>query len=85
MTAWRIIAARTLDPKIAQLIDDKAGLAARALDGSDEEVGSSSDVQLEALISLLTEALEADTVRADTVRADALPAGGPFMGPFVGQ
>lgn len=90
VTAWRIIAARTLDPKIAQLIDDKAGLAARALDGSDEEVGSSSDVQLEALISLLTEALEADTlradtVRADTVRADALPAGGPFMGPFVGQ
>ena len=60
VTAWRIIAAQTLDPKIAQLIDDKAGLAARALDGSDEEVGSSADVQLEALVTLLTEALEAD-------------------------
>ncbi|MEO6789841.1 MAG: DEAD/DEAH box helicase [Ornithinibacter sp.] len=60
VTAWRIIAAQTIDPKIAQLIDDKAGLAARALDGSDEEVGSSADVQLEALIALLTEALEAD-------------------------
>ena len=60
VTAWRIIAAQTIDPRIAQLIDDKAGLAARALDGSDEEVGSSADVQLEALVSLLTEALEAD-------------------------
>ena len=56
VTAWRIIAAQTIDPKIAQLIDDKAGLAARALDGSDEEVGSSADVQLEALVALLTEA-----------------------------
>jgi len=60
VTAWRIIAAQTIDPKIAQLIDDKAGLAARALDGSDEEVGSSADVQLEALIVLLTEALQAE-------------------------
>ena len=38
VTAWRIIAAQTLDAKIAELIDSKAGLAARALDGSDEEV-----------------------------------------------
>ena len=60
VTAWRIIAAQTIDPRLAQLIDDKAGLAARALDGSDEEVGSSADVQLEALVSLLTEALQAD-------------------------
>jgi SNF2 family DNA or RNA helicase len=60
VTAWRIIAAQTIDSRLAQLIDDKAGLAARALDGSDEEVGSSADVQLEALVSLLTEALEAD-------------------------
>ena len=60
VTAWRIIAAQTIDPKIAQLIDTKAGLAARALDGSDEEVGSSADVQLEALVALLTEALGAE-------------------------
>jgi hypothetical protein len=58
VTAWRIIAAQTIDAKIAELIDSKAGLAARALDGSDEEVGSSADVQLEALVALLTEALE---------------------------
>ena len=60
VTAWRIVATQTIDPRIAQLIDDKAGLAARALDGSDEEVGSSVDVQLEALAALLTDALEAE-------------------------
>jgi hypothetical protein len=59
VTAWRIIAAQTIDSRLAELIDDKAGLAARALDGSDEEVGSSADVQLEALVSLLTDALTA--------------------------
>ncbi len=58
VTAWRIIAAQTIDTKIAELIDSKAGLAAKALDGSDEEVASSADVQLEALVALLTEALE---------------------------
>ncbi len=59
VTAWRIIAAQTLDARIAELIDSKAGLAARALDGSDEEVSSSADVQLEALVALLTDALRA--------------------------
>jgi SNF2-related domain/Helicase conserved C-terminal domain len=57
VTAWRIIAAQTIDTSIAELIDSKAGLAARALDGSEEEVFSSTDVQLEALVALLTEAL----------------------------
>ena len=38
VTAWRIIAAQTIDARIAELIDSKAGLAARALDGSEEEV-----------------------------------------------
>ena len=57
VTAWRIIAAQTIDAKIAELIDSKAGLAARALDGSDEQVASSADIQLEALVALLTEAL----------------------------
>jgi len=59
VTAWRIIAAQTIDARIAELIDSKAGLAARALDGSDEEVSSSTDVQLEALVALLTDALSA--------------------------
>jgi hypothetical protein len=57
VTAWRIIAAQTIDTRIAELIDSKAGLAARALDGSDEEVSSSGDVQLAALAALLTDAL----------------------------
>jgi len=59
VTAWRIIAARTIDSRIAELIDSKAGLAARALDGSDEDVWSSADVQHEALVALLTDALSA--------------------------
>jgi superfamily II DNA or RNA helicase len=59
VTAWRIIAAQTIDARIAELIDSKAGLAARALDGSDEEISSSGDVQLEALVALLTDALQA--------------------------
>lgn len=59
VTAWRIIASRTIDTKIAELIDSKAGLAARALDGSDEEIAQSADLQLETLVALLTEALTA--------------------------
>jgi hypothetical protein len=57
VTAWRIIAAHTIDAKIAELIDSKAGLAARALDGSDDEVVAESNVQLEALAALLRDAL----------------------------
>jgi SNF2 family DNA or RNA helicase len=57
VTAWRVIAAQTIDTKIAELIDSKAGLAARALDGDDSEVVDSADIQLSALVALLTEAL----------------------------
>jgi hypothetical protein len=59
VTAWRIIAAQTLDARIADLIGGKAGLAARALDGSDDDLPSSADVQVEALVALLTDALQA--------------------------
>jgi hypothetical protein len=59
VTAWRIIASQTIDAKIAELIDSKAGLAARALDGDDSEVAGESSVQLEALVHLLEQALEA--------------------------
>ena len=65
VTAWRIIAAQTLDARIAELIDSKAGLAARALDGSDEEVSSSADVQLEALVALLTDELRESSPQGD--------------------
>jgi superfamily II DNA or RNA helicase len=56
VTAWRVIATQTIDARIAELINAKESLAARALDGSDVEVAD-IDVQLETLISLLTDAL----------------------------
>ncbi|WP_232819231.1 DEAD/DEAH box helicase [Homoserinimonas sp. OAct 916] len=59
VTAWRILAAQTIDSKIAELIDSKAGLAARALDGDDSEVVSESTVQLDALVHLLEQAIAA--------------------------
>ena len=65
VTAWRIIAAQTIDARIAELIDSKAGLAARALDGSDQEASSSADVQLDALVALLTDALQASFGHGD--------------------
>jgi hypothetical protein len=64
VTAWRIIAAQTIDTRIAELIDSKAGLAARALDGAGEEAASSADVQLEALVALLTDALSTEELTA---------------------
>ena len=61
VTAWRIIAAQTIDAKVAELIDSKAGLAARALDGSSEDSSAAIDVQTEALVALLTDALSEPT------------------------
>jgi hypothetical protein len=57
VTAWRIIAAHTIDTKIAELIDSKQGLAARALDGEAVDPQSSDSVQLSALMHLLRQAL----------------------------
>ena len=65
VTAWRIIAAQTIDARIAGLIDGKAGLAARALDGAGEEASSPGDMQLEALVALLTDALRASFGHGD--------------------
>jgi superfamily II DNA or RNA helicase len=63
VTAWRVVAAQTIDTRIAELIDNKSGLAARALDGaSDEDTEGAVDVQLEALVGLLTDALIAETI-----------------------
>src|SRR5207244_11942410 len=50
VTAWRIIAAQTIDARIATLIHSKAALPARAVEGADEEVSSSAAVQLDALV-----------------------------------
>ena len=57
VTAWRIIAAHTIDSKIAELIDSKASLAARALDGDDSDVTAEGSVQLAALEHVLNQAI----------------------------
>ncbi|WP_298743617.1 DEAD/DEAH box helicase [uncultured Microbacterium sp.] len=57
VTAWRIIAAHTIDTKIAELIDSKQGLAARALDGEQLDPTSSDSVQMSALMHLLRQSL----------------------------
>ena len=59
VTAWRIIAAHTIDAKIAELIDSKEGLSLRALDGQAVDPQSSDSVQLSALMHLVREALGA--------------------------
>ncbi len=55
VTAWRIIAAQTVDQKIAELIDSKAGLAARALDGAEAAPEDADPLQLRVLIGVLTQ------------------------------
>ncbi|NHI16425.1 DEAD/DEAH box helicase [Microbacterium excoecariae] len=59
VTAWRIIAAHTIDQRIAELIDRKEGLALRALDGERTGDEPAESVQLAALKSLLRDALGA--------------------------
>ncbi|TFC03506.1 DEAD/DEAH box helicase [Cryobacterium adonitolivorans] len=60
VTAWRIIAAHTIDARIAELIGSKQGLAARALDGADEEISAADSVQASALVYVLTQALDGE-------------------------
>lgn len=53
VTAWRIVAAQTVDQRIAELIDQKSGLSARALDGQESEAGVEGTMQVAALIAVL--------------------------------
>ena len=46
---------------------------------ADEEVGSSADLQLEALVVLLTEALEAEEPEAEEPEAEEPVAAEPFI------
>lgn len=59
VTAWRILAAQTVDQRIAELIDQKSGLALRALDGDEEATTVEGTMQEVALGNLLVSALEA--------------------------
>jgi superfamily II DNA or RNA helicase len=58
VTAWRIVAAQTVDQRIAELIDQKSSLSARALDGQEGEAGIEGTMQVAALIALLRAELE---------------------------
>lgn len=57
VTAWRIVAAQTIDARIAELIDSKAGLASRALDGGEAKREDQDSVQLLTLMAVLKGAL----------------------------
>lgn len=59
VTAWRILAAQTIDQRIAELIDQKSGLSLRALDGDEEAETVEGTMQEVALGNLLISALEA--------------------------
>ena len=61
VTAWRILASQTIDAHVAELIDSKQGLASRALEGTDAGEQLSDDIQVEALVGLLKEALAEQT------------------------
>lgn len=52
VTAWRIVAAQTIDTRIAELIDQKSGLSLRALDGveADQVEGTMQEVALQNLL-----------------------------------
>ncbi|RRJ88740.1 DEAD/DEAH box helicase [Gulosibacter macacae] len=58
VTAWRILASQTIDGHVAELIDSKQGLAARALEGTDAGEQLSDDIQVEALVQLVLEGLQ---------------------------
>lgn len=58
VTAWRILGAQTVDTRIAELIDQKSSLAARALDGEASEESAEGTMQVAALVSLLSAELE---------------------------
>lgn len=61
VTAWRIVAAQTVDQRIAELIDSKAGLAARALDGAAAQEENADPVQLTVLLEVLRAEIAART------------------------
>ena len=60
VTAWRIIAAQTIDPGRRSVHRRQGGARGQGPGRPDEDVDSSADVQPEALMSLLTDALRAD-------------------------
>ncbi|WP_405217889.1 DEAD/DEAH box helicase [Agrococcus sp. Ld7] len=63
VTVWRILAAQTIDTRIAELLDAKAGLIGRAIDGATGEEPTSGDLRLEAVTGILRDAVAARSAR----------------------
>lgn len=57
VTAWRIVATQTVDQRIAELVDSKANLLARALDGAELPDEQQDPTQLRVLMQMLSNAL----------------------------
>ncbi|WP_347757481.1 DEAD/DEAH box helicase [Agrococcus sp. ProA11] len=64
VTVWRILAAQTIDTRIAELLDAKAGLIGRAIDGATGEEPTSGDLRLEAVTGILRDAVAARSAQA---------------------
>ncbi|MCH1882565.1 DEAD/DEAH box helicase [Agrococcus sp. ARC_14] len=59
VTVWRILAAQTIDTRIAELLDTKASLVGRAIDGTAGDQPTSGDLRLEAVTGMLHDAVAA--------------------------
>ncbi|SFS15183.1 Helicase conserved C-terminal domain-containing protein [Agrococcus baldri] len=59
VTVWRILAAQTIDTRIAELLDTKAGLVGRAIDGAAGDEPTSGDLRLAAVEGMLRDAIVA--------------------------
>nr|WP_307864325.1 DEAD/DEAH box helicase [Agrococcus sp. TF02-05] len=63
VTVWRILAAQTIDTRIAELLDTKAGMVGRAIDGAVGDEPTSTDLRLEAVAGMLHDAVAARIAR----------------------
>ncbi|WP_446698568.1 DEAD/DEAH box helicase [Agrococcus sp. KRD186] len=64
VTVWRILAAQTIDTRIAELLDTKAGLVGRAIDGAAGDEPTSGDLRLAAVEGMLHDAIVARGAQA---------------------
>lgn len=64
VTVWRILAAQTIDTRIAELLDTKATLVGKAIDGAVGDEPTSGDLRLAAVEGMLRDALVARQTQA---------------------
>ncbi|WP_306231710.1 DEAD/DEAH box helicase [Agrococcus beijingensis] len=63
VTVWRILAAQTIDTRIAELLDSKAGMVGRAIDGAVGDEPTTSDLRQAAVEGMLRDAVAARIAR----------------------